>query len=85
MNSVDNSLGALNNILFEQLERLQDDSLSDEDLEKELRRADSVTSVAQTIIHNGELAMKAIKYADEMGYGKQVPRDQKKLPPMLES
>ena len=60
-----NTLGDLNNYLFETLERITDDSLSNEQLERELSRSQAVTSVAEAIIKNGELAFKAIKHADE--------------------
>ena len=62
-----NTLGDLNNYLFEALERITDDSLTDEQLEKELNRSEMVTKVAESIIHNGELALKAKKHADEWG------------------
>lgn len=57
-----NKLGDLNNHLFEQLERLNDDDLSEQDLSKEIKRADAMTSVASQIIDNAELALKAQKY-----------------------
>lgn len=66
-----NTLGDLNNYLFEALERITDDTLSDEALEKELKRADAITGVAEVIVHNGELALKAVKHADE--WDKQLP------------
>lgn len=62
-----NDLTALNNYLFETLERLQDDSLGEEELKKEIVRSNAVTSVAQTIISNAELALKAAKYAEDCG------------------
>lgn len=67
-----NTLSDLNNYLFEQMERLQDDSLSDEELEKEIKRSNAVQSVAKTIIENGELALKAKKHLDEYGRGENV-------------
>lgn len=62
-----NKLEDLNNILFEQLERLQDDDISDEKFEKELKRTDAVNKVSKTIIENAALALKALKDMDEMG------------------
>ena len=67
-----NTLSDLNNYLFEQMQRLQDDSLSDEELEKEIKRSNAVQSVAKTIIENGELALKAKKHLDEYGRGENV-------------
>ena len=76
-----NTLTDLNNYLFEALERLTDDSMTDDQLQKELQRADAMTSVAETIIHNGELSLKALKHAEEYGVGTQ----HKKLPAMLDA
>lgn len=66
-----NTIGDLNNYLFEALERITDDSLTPEELETELKRARAITGVAETIVHAGELAFKAIKHADE--WDKQLP------------
>lgn len=60
-----NTLGDLNNHLFAQLERLMDDDLSDEDLEKEIRRSKAVTVVADTAIRNATLALDAMKHLNE--------------------
>lgn len=62
-----NTLGDLNNYLFESIERLNDDSLSSEELDKEIRRSEAVQKVAKTIIDNGALALSAKKHFDEMG------------------
>lgn len=64
-----NSLADLNNYLFEQIERLNDDELDDETLDKELRKADAIVKVSEKIIANGELAFKTMKHMDEYGYG----------------
>ena len=55
-----NTLTDLNNYLFEQLERLNDDSLTEEQLERELRKTDSIVKVSEKIISNGELAFKTM-------------------------
>lgn len=62
-----NKLLDLNNHLFEELERLNDEELKEEELEKEIARANAITDVAQTIINNGELILKAQKHYDEYG------------------
>ena len=67
-----NTLTDLNNYLFEAIERLNDDSLDPDDLEKEIRRSEAVTKVAQTIIENGEMAIRAQKVMYEYGHGGQV-------------
>lgn len=78
---MENNLVALNNYLFETLERLTDDSLSADDMQKEIVRSQAVTSVAETIIRNGELALKTLKHVEE--YGRE--RNGMALPPMLEN
>ena len=62
-----NKLVDLNNHLFEELERLNDESLKGEALQEERERAKSMANIAQTIINNGELALKAVKHYDEYG------------------
>lgn len=73
-----NTLADLNNALFEQIERLQDDELTDEQLEKELKRAKAVTGVASVIVQNGELALKAMQYTAEYAV-----EDRPQIPAML--
>ena len=76
-----NTLTDLNNYLFEQLERLNDDSLTDEEFDKELRKTDSIVKVGEKIIQNGELAFKTMKHMDEYGYN---ARD-RAVPSMLDA
>ena len=47
-----NTLVDLNNHLFEQLERLNDEELRGEDLKDEIIRAKSITDIASKIIDN---------------------------------
>ena len=77
-----NTLTDLNNYLFETLERLTDDELTEEQMHREIIRTNAVTSVAETIIHNGELSLKAMKHVEE--YALDLEKG-KKLPPMLEA
>lgn len=71
-----NKLINLNDHLFEELERLNDEELKGDELEEERKRAKSIANIAQTIINNGELALKAVKHYDE--YGKE------KIPDILQ-
>lgn len=65
---VKNTLTDLNNYLFEQLERLNDDELTDEQLERELKKTDSIVKVSDKIIQNGELAFRTMQHMDKYGY-----------------
>lgn len=67
-----NTLTDLNNYLFESIERLNDDSLSPEDLDKEIKRSEAVQKVAKTIIDNGALALQAKRHFDEYGIKNEV-------------
>lgn len=67
-----NTLTDLNNYLFEQLERLQDDNLDEAGLDREIQRSEAVQKVAKTIIDNGTLALQAKKHLDEYGQGSDV-------------
>ena len=71
-----NTLSDLNNYLFEELERLTDESLTEEQLHREVLRSKSVQSIAQTIVNNAELALNTMKQIYEQG-------DKPDLPPVL--
>lgn len=60
-----NTLMDLNNHLFEVIERLNDDWLSDEDLGVEIQRAEAITKVAGKVIENADLALKAEMFRDD--------------------
>ena len=72
-----NSLQDLNNYLFEEIERLNDDEElnNDEKFDKEIKRSKALTTVAQTIINNANLVLAAKKYSDENGLNsKEMPK-----------
>lgn len=64
-----NTLTDLNNALFEAIERIQQDDITDEQLDREIRRAEAVSDVAEIIVRNGELALKTMMHLNEYGYG----------------
>lgn len=74
-----NTLMDLNNHLFEQMERLNDDDLDADELEKEIRRAKAMTDISGRIIENAALGLDAEKLKVEYG-NREV-----NLPGMLEN
>lgn len=62
-----NTLSDLNNHLFAQLERLGDEDLKGENLEEEIKRAETITKVSSQIIANGALVVKAMQVHGEYG------------------
>jgi len=69
-----NTLMDLNNHLFEQMERLNDDDLSPEELQKEVNRAKAMTGIASQIIGSAGLVLKAVKVNAEVETEDRVPR-----------
>jgi hypothetical protein len=57
---VKNKLTDLNNHLFAQLERLSDEDLTGEQIGDEVKRADAVVAVADQIVRNADLQLKAV-------------------------
>lgn len=60
-----NTLGDLNNYLFQQLERLNDEDLKGENLEIEIKRSKAISEIAKNIINNGSLVLAAKKWHDD--------------------
>lgn len=62
-----NTLMDLNNHLFAELERLGDEDLTQEELEKEIERADAITKVGSVLVNNAKTALEAAKTQLEYG------------------
>lgn len=70
-----NTLGDLNNHLFAELERLGDEELTGEELEKEIRRASAISSVSKNIIANANILLQAAKFKEvEMMKSDEMPK-----------
>lgn len=65
-----NTLSDLNNHLFAALERINDEDLQGEELEKEIERNEAIVKVAGSIISNATLQFKVLEHLDEYGYNK---------------
>jgi len=62
-----NKLSDLNNHLFEQLERLNDDDLSGEDFEREIQRSRAMSDISRQIIDNAKVQLDVAALALEYG------------------
>lgn len=77
-----NKIQDLNDHLFAQLERLNDEDLTSEQLQKEITRSKAVSSVASQIINNARLALDATRLQVEFGT---ASRTGVAMPEMLEN
>lgn len=60
-----NGLSDLNNYLFEQIERLNDDEC---DLEKEIKKSAAIIGISEQVMQIGKLQLEAMKVCGEYGY-----------------
>ena len=56
-----NKLADLNNHLFAQLERLEDEELTPEQLKSEVSRAGAISKIASQVIQNAKITIDAMK------------------------
>lgn len=75
-----NILGDLNNHLFAQLERLNDEEITGEKLEDEITRSKAIIGVSKQIIANANVVLRAKSIQLEYGKGDK----EKEMPKMLE-
>ena len=62
-----NKLTDLNNHLFAQIERLADEDLSPEDVEREVKRADAIVDVSDQVLRIADTSLKAARLFAEYG------------------
>ena len=86
-----NKLSDLNNYLFEQIGRLQDDSLDAEAVDREIKKSDAIVDVAETIVKSSSLQLQALSKFCEYGIIGQeqvkhflAPTDANKAPRQIE-
>lgn len=79
---MNNNLSSLNNYLFESLERINDDELTKEELDKEIKRAETVNKIGNTIIENARTQLAAAKFMAEYD-GASIEENKKTVTAML--
>lgn len=62
-----NRLSDLNNHLFAQIERLSDEDLTSEQIDREAKRGEAIVSVADQIIRNAALQIQAARLVADYG------------------
>jgi hypothetical protein len=62
-----NKLSDLNDHLFAQLERLSDEALTSEQIDKEAKRGKAIVAVADQIVKNASLQVSAAKLISDKG------------------
>ena len=60
-----NSLIDLHDAMMSQIERLNEENISNEELEKEINRSRAISSVAKTMVSNADLMLRAQKQKDD--------------------
>lgn len=68
-----NKLSDLNNHLFAQMERLQDEELTSDKLKTEIERAKAVTIISNQIVSNARLVLDAQSLLIDIPEQKQLP------------
>lgn len=64
---IKNTLGDLNNILFEQIDRINDDSLKGDKLNEQLKKSKAINDIANTLVQSGNLMLKNMQFREEIG------------------
>lgn len=59
MKTSEQTLESLSGLMFEQIDRINDDELEGEELDKVLKKADAINKVAGTIVQAGNLQLRA--------------------------
>lgn len=60
-----NKLSDLNNLLFAQLERLDDEGISEQEMKLEIQKAQAMSKIASQIVNSSKLVLQASKMVAE--------------------
>lgn len=72
---MEQNLSALNSYLFDQLDRLNEPDMPEDELKKEVIRSKAVSDVAGKVIENANLALQASKFeAVQFGEEQELPK-----------
>lgn len=81
-----NKLSDLNDYLFLQMERLNDEDLKGDALQSEIERSKALTGVAREIVANASLEFEARKFvADGFGGKRELPASMSDKPRLVSS
>ena len=72
--AIKNTLADLNNHLFAQLERLGDEDLTDEEMEKEVTRAEAISRIAGDVLDIANVQLRAANLSAQYGNGFQMTK-----------
>lgn len=73
MGNTKTTLGALNEYLFETLDRITNEDLTEDELEREIKRAEAVSKTAEQVIKIADIATKVlINYGSADGVPKML-------------
>ena len=67
-----NNLTDLNAILFDQIQKIQNEDATDEELEREIKKSEAVTKLSSQVLSSANIALQAQKQFDEYGTGRTV-------------
>lgn len=67
-----NNIADLNIMLFERIKAIENEKLSDEELDKEIKKSETIVKLSSVILNNAKLALDAQKQFDEYGTGRTV-------------
>lgn len=74
-NLMGNNLGSLNDIMFDQLKRLNNEKISKEELKEEIERSKAMAQVSTQIINTSKVVLDAERYKnDRMEPGRDTPK-----------
>lgn len=64
-----NKLSDLNDHLFAQLERLNDEEIKGEEMNQEIKKAQAMSKVASQVINNAKVVLDGLKYVNSGDHG----------------